>query len=471
MFLYNTLTKTKESFVPRKDGKIQMFVCGPTVYDYIHIGNARTFVFFDVVAKYLRSSYFAEASKDKEGYEVDYIQNITDIDDKIINKAKQENKPWKEVADFYFEKFKKDLEALGVTTPKYIRATDHIPEVVRQVLALLDKGNAYIIENDGIYFDLSTFPDYGKLSGRTANIANDAVSRIDDSDKKRNRGDFALWKFSQESDPSWLAPFGAGRPGWHIEDTAITECFFGPQYDIHGGGQDLIFPHHEAEITQQESASGLKPFVKYWMHVAFLINKDEKMSKSLGNFETVNELLKKYPKEVLRFYLLSGYYRSPLDYSDSMLKQSQAAVNRIAEFIQKLKLIKSDLEAKLPSSILETAKKQFTEAMSDDFNTPEAFAAIFEMIRTVNPLLVENRVGKKQAEEILKLLKEIDDTTGIIPTKQQKIPAEVQELVQKREKSREEKNYDESDKIRAQINDLGYEIEDTIYGPLVVKKL
>src|SRR3989338_1128788 len=396
MKIYNTLTKTKEPLVSCNDKKIQMFVCGPTVYDYIHIGNARTFVFFDVVAKYLKS----------QDYEIDYIQNITDIDDKIINKAKQENKPWKEVADFYFDEFKKDIETLGVTSPRYIKATDHIEDVRKQVKILIKNKNIYLLENDGWYFNLKTFPEYGKLSGRNAEIAetDDAVSRIDESEGKRNNGDFCVWKLAKVGENWWNdEKLGNGRPGWHIEDTAITEHFFGPQYDIHGGGQDLIFPHHEAEITQQESASGKKPFVKYWMHVAFLINKEQKMSKSLGNFETVNELLKKYPKEVLRFYLLSGHYRQPLEFSDKMLKQSGAAINRITEFIQKLELAKSDLEVELPSEILELVKKQFTEAMDNDFNTPEAFAAIFEMIRAINPLLSENKVNQGQAKEILKL--------------------------------------------------------------------
>ena len=372
MEIYNTLTRKKGAFEPRKDlptgqagKKINMFVCGPTVYDYIHIGNARTFVVFDVVAKYLRY----------RGYDVNYIQNITDIDNKIIERAQKEGVDSLEYAKKYSDIFKEDMQALGVTSPEYKNATDHIPEVIKQVQTLLDKGNAYIIENDGIYFDLSTFPDYGKLSGRTASMADDAVSRIDDSTKKRNRGDFALWKFSQEGDPSWPAPFGDGRPGWHIEDTAITEKYFGPQYDIHGGGQDLIFPHHEAEIAQQESASGLKPFVRYWMHAGFLVNKSEKMSKSTGNFQTARELLKKYSKEVLRFYLLSNHYHSPLDYSETTMGQFQAAVQRIIEFMEKLLLISgrwSGVEGGV-DSFLNGPKGQrelFIETMDDDFNTP-----------------------------------------------------------------------------------------------------
>ena len=461
MRIYNTLTKKSEELIPRSAGKVQMFVCGPTVYDLVHIGNARTFVFFDAFAKYLRL----------RGLEVEYLQNITDIDDKIIAKAQAEKIAAAEVANEFEKEFMTDMSALGVTgVTRYARATDHIPQVIEQVKKLINSGHAYQIK-DGWYFDVKKFAGYGKLSGRSVEMAEDGVSRIDESGEKHNKADFCLWKFSMaDGEPAWDSEdLGRGRPGWHIEDTAITEHYFGPQYDIHGGGQDLIFPHHEAEITQQESASGKKPFVKYWMHVAFLINKEQKMSKSLGNFETVNELLKKYPKEVLRFYLLSGHYRQPLEFSDKMLKQSGAAINRITEFIQKLELAKSDLEVELPSEILELVKKQFTEAMDNDFNTPEAFAAIFEMIRAINPLLSENKVNQGQAKEILKLFKEIDTIANIVPSEKQKIPTEIQELVEKREKLRQGKNYEKADKIRTQIFDLGYGIEDTIYGPLTLK--
>jgi cysteinyl-tRNA synthetase len=436
-----------------------MFVCGPTVYDYIHIGNARTFVFFDVVAKYLRS----------QGHEVDYIQNITDIDDKIIQRAKDAGQEPLQYAKEFYEKFKEDMQGLGIDSPRYIPATEHIEQVVKQVKVLIDKGHAYLIEDDGYYFDLSTFKDYGKLSGRKAEMADDAIARIDENNKKKNKGDFCLWKFSKEGEPSWDTELGKGRPGWHIEDTAITEHFFGPQYDIHGGGQDLIFPHHEAEITQQESASGKKPFVKYWMHVAFLINQDEKMSKSKGNFKTAHDLLSEYPKETLRFYLLSGYYRSPLEFNDKIIKQSEAGIYRIAEFYQKLKLANGPGNNELDTYLAE-AKQKFIESMDNDFNTPETFASIFDLIRKSNPSLVSNVISKNQAENILKLLNEINQILGIIPLEQQKIPAEIQEFVEKREKFREEKNFEESDKIRSQINGLGWDIEDTVYGPLATKK-
>ncbi len=457
MEIYNTLTRKKEQFEPREGKKVQMFVCGPTVYDYIHIGNARTFVFFDVVAKYLRH----------RGYDVNYIQNVTDIDNKIIERAQKEGLDPLEYAKKYTEIFKEDMQALGVTAPEYKNATDHIPEVIKQIQTLLDKGNAYVIENDGVYFDLSTFPDYGKLSGRTANMADDAISRIDDSDKKRNRGDFALWKFSAEGDPSWPAPFGNGRPGWHIEDTAITEKYFGPQYDIHGGGQDLIFPHHEAEIAQQESASGLKPFVKYWMHVGFLINKEEKMSKSLGNFQTARELMEKYSKETIRFYLLSSYYHSPLQFSEEILKQAQAATQRIAQVRLSLLLIQNGSSEQVA---LDKTKEDFHNAMDNDFNTSEALGHVFTLIKKINPLINQGSVSKQSSEDVETFFTEVNELLGIIPAKYEAPPQNIQELNDKREKLRELGNYSEADKIRAQIEDLGYQVEDTIYGPLITAR-
>lgn len=457
--LHNTLTKTKERLVPRHDKKIQMFVCGPTVYDYIHIGNARTFVFFDVVAKYLRS----------QGYEVDYIQNITDIDDKIINRASQEGKNWKEVADFYFEEFKKDTSALGISDVRYIKATDKVEEVKRQVKVLKSRGNVYLIENDGWYFDLKTFPEYGKLSGRNVEMSDDAVSRIDESDKKRNRGDFCVWKLAKNGENWWDdEELGNGRPGWHIEDTAITESQFGSQYDIHGGGQDLIFPHHEAEIAQQESASGKKsflsylvrliffheksrfyPLAKYWMHVGFLVNEEQKMSKSLRNIDTI-----KYRKEILRFYLLSGYYRQPLEFSGQILEQSQKEVDRIYLFLNALNSAKDFGDEDAENQIIKS-QKQFFEAMDNDFNTPQAFAFLFELIRNLNQKLLSKSINKKSVEKAKEFVNKIDSILKIIPT-EQIVPPEIQESMEKMDRYREEKKYDEADKIRTELEGKGF---------------
>ena len=462
MQIYNSLTKQKEEFAPRNGKKVKMFVCGPTVYDRIHIGNARTFVFFDVAAKYLRQG----------GYKVKYIQNITDIEDRIIARAEETGKNPLVLAKEFTKVFLADTKTLRITAVnKYAPASRHIKEVVSQVKKLIKAGCAYEIKNDGWYFDLSAFPEYGKLSGRTAEMADDAVSRIDENPNKRNRGDFCLWKFADGSakEPSWKTELGKGRPGWHIEDTAITEKYFGPQYDLHGGGQDLIFPHHEAEITQQESASGKKPFVKYWMHTAFVVDKEQKMSKSLGNFAMVHKLLQKYPKEVLRFYLLSGYYRSPLEFSDKILKQSEAGVSRIYEFAQKLNHAAGNGEKNISGEI-KNARSKFTEAMGDDFNTPQVLAIIFDLIRNLNPYLTEDSLNKKGTKDLQNFLQEIDSILGVLTEEQEKIPNKVMELVEKREKFREEKNYKEADNIRAQIETLGHRIDDTVYGPLVRKQ-
>lgn len=388
MQIYNTLTRKKEEFLPADPQKVKMFVCGPTVYDFIHVGNARTYTIFDMVAKYLRC----------KGYEVEYIQNITDIDDKIISRASELGIDPADHAKDYTDAFLEDIKKLGVNSVShYEPATKNIDQVVKQVKTLIDKSNAYKIEGDGWYFDLNTFPEYGKLSKRTVAMAEDGISRIDENPNKKNRGDFNLWKFSKPEEPGWDSELGYGRPGWHIEDTSITEKFFGPQYDLHGAGIDLMFPHHEAEIAQQESASGLKPFVRYWMHAGFITMKNytprkreegdeyskvnEKMSKSLGNIMVLREVLEKYSSETLRFYFLSSHYRSPLDYNEELLKQAEAAVNRLTEFVNRLKSTKNSLGGPTAkSSLVEKTKENFEKEMDDDFNTPRAIATIFDFV-------------------------------------------------------------------------------------------
>src|SRR3990167_7356253 len=476
--ILNTISGKKEEFAPMDDKKVRMFVCGLTVYDYIHIGNARTFVFFDVVAKYLRY----------RGYNVNYIQNITDIDNKIIERAQKENTDPMEYAKKYSDFFKQDMLALGVTSPEYKNAVDHIPEVIKQVQTLLDKRNAYVIKNDGIYFDISTFPDYGKLSGRTAGMADDAVSRIDDSDKKRNRGDFALWKFPQEDDPVWSLETGnylgvndgrpafgktsAGRPGWHIEDTAITEKYFGSQYDIHGGGQDLIFPHHEAEIAQQESASGLKPFVKYWLHSGFLVNKESKMSKSLGNFLTLNEALQNYSPENLRLYLLSAHYRSPLALDENGLTSAIVSNAGVYAFEERLELVRKSKKTSDDGAnkIIDEAVQGFEDSLDNDFNTPKALASFFTSINKFFMLFNKGGLGLNDVLKIEEYLKTVNNILGIINQPKIKIPEEIVKKVEEREVVRKNKEWVKSDKLRQEIENLGFDIDDTPYGPLVSEK-
>lgn len=454
--IHNTLSRQIDSLPDPKEGRLNMFVCGPTVYDYIHIGNARTFTVFDAFARYLRY----------KGYDVDYVQNITDIDDKIIRKATEQNIDPKTFAKQWEEQFIADTTALGITSPRYIRATDHIDDIIKQVQTLIDKGYGYEI-SDGIYFDLSKFPDYGKLSGRTTTKEDDGVSRIDENPEKRNPGDFCLWKRSKDGEPTWGAPWFAGRPGWHIEDTAITESVFGPQYDIHGGAQDLIFPHHEAEVTQQEAASGKVPFVKYWMHVAFLVNKDAKMSKSLGNFATLNELLKTYPPEVLRFYLLSAHWHSPLDFTEKGLIQAEAATQRLAEFALKLSKMSGSEEI---SDSLKNTREAFFNSLDDNFNVPEAMGHVFNFIREHNMTVSAGSLSSGSAQEVTTLFKDINAILGIVPGEIQVIPSEIQDLLTQRESARENKDYPMSDQFRKQIASLGYQIDDTPYGPLIKKK-
>ena len=462
MKILNTLSGQKEEFTPIKGNKVGMFVCGPTVYDYSHIGHARTYVVFDVIAKYLRH----------KGYKVKFVMNITDIDDRIIDRAKEEGKNWKEVAEFYEKDFMKDIKRLGINSvDEFAKATDHIQQIIKQAEVLIEKGFAYKT-NDGIYFDISKFEDYGRLAKRTVEQAEDGISRIDESISKKNKGDFALWKFSKEGEPSWKSQFGEGRPGWHIEDTAISEKYLGQQYEIHGGAQDLIFPHHEAEIAQQEAASGKKPFVKYWLHSGFVTVDGRKMSKSLKNFITISDILKDYSPEALRFMVISTHYRSPIDYKENLIKQSEAAIQRFHELINKLELVKKSGPKKEKievDEIIENTKTEFENRMDDDFNTPEALGVLFNFIRIANSLIDDNSLDKKSAGRILKFLKEIDAIFGIIREKSE-IPEEISRSVGKREKLRKERKWLESDEIRDRVVASGYSIEDTQYGPLIKKK-
>ncbi|HQK63997.1 MAG TPA: cysteine--tRNA ligase, partial [Candidatus Staskawiczbacteria bacterium] len=383
--IFNTLTGKKDLIKPKQAGKISLFVCGPTVYDYSHIGHARNYVAFDAFVKYLKIS----------GYNVFYLQNITDIDDKIIARAREKGVSPKDLALAFEQEYLQTMKALGVNSiTKYARATAHIKEIISQTQRLLQKGFAYEIAGDGIYYDISKFKSYGKLSGRTALQAEDAVSRIDYSKDKRNRGDFCLRKFTQDSsEPSWPSPWGNGRPGWHIEDTAITEKYFGAQYDIHGAARDLIFPHHEAEIAQMEALSGKKPLARYWMHVGFLTVKQQKMSKSLENFITIRDILSRISPQCLRFLILKNLWSSPVDYSDSALLETKSALEKIEEFLRKIRATKTTkIDGKQMSrnkKTIEKLKKDFYRELDYDFNTPKAFAVVFEFIKQANQFLDE----------------------------------------------------------------------------------
>ena len=464
---YNTLTGGKEIFKPRKDKKVNIFVCGPTVYDFSHLGHARTYIGYDMLVRYLKQT----------GFKVFYLQNITDIDDKIIQRAKEKKKSWRDIARLFEKEYLKDMKTLKIkSVTKYARATSHIKEIQSQVKRLLKKGYAYQI-GDGIYYDIKKFKDYGKLSRRTVQQAEDAVSRIDAADKKRNRGDFCLWKYAKdplrkgayEYEPVWFSPFGAGRPGWHIEDTAIAEKYFGVQYDIHGGARDLIFPHHEAEIAQMEAISGKKPMVKYWIHTGFLKVNGQKMSKSLGNFTTIRDFLKKHKPEILRFIIFSNHYRSPLDYSDKLAREAKSNLEKLEEFLNKLRKTTKKLNGlNTDFKQFNEFKKNFFKALEDDFNTPEAKGLIFGFISEINKKIDRKQISLKESKEIYNFFKEINKIFEFLNfkkiEKKEILSGNLKKLVELREKYRKQRNWQKADEIRKEIKKLGYQIEDTPEG-------
>jgi cysteinyl-tRNA synthetase len=461
--LYNTITRRKEIFKPREGNKIKLFVCGPTVYDHSHIGHARTYISFDVIARYLKYS----------GFTVFYLQNITDLDDKILKRAEELGSSPLELARRYEEKYLQDMKVLGVENVNfYARATEHIPEIINQITILVDKGFAYETDK-GVYFDESKFKDFGKLSNRNLEDLN--VHRIGPDTSKRNQGDFALWKKREieleELEMVWDSPWGTGRPGWHIEDTAITDTYFGPQYDIHGGGLDLIFPHHEAEIAQMEAASNKKPMVKYWMHTGFLNVKGEKMSKSLGNFITINDLLQEYSPDVFRFFVLSTHYRSPIDFSQEILHQSQQGLQRIYKLIETInELLDENTAISMENDQeyiykLSEVRKEFFEAMDNDFNTPSAFSTIFDIIREVNRDINNSNISKNALTKLKALIIEFGIVLGfdfsLKNENEQDLQDDLIELLKDvRGKLRDKKEWKLSDEIRSRLKELDIVIED-----------
>jgi len=453
--IYNTLSKKKEVLKTKNGKTVEIFVCGPTVYDYSHIGHARTYVAFDVIVKYLKDKWF----------DVFYLQNITDIDDKIIKRAKEKKTTPEKLARNFEKEYLKDMKILNVNSViKYARATDYIKEIISQIKKLKSKGFAYQLK-DGVYYDISKFKNYGKLSRRTIIQAEDAVSRIDEAKEKRNKGDFCLWKFSKPDEPKWPSPWRDGRPGWHIEDTAITEKFFGPQYDMHGGARDLIFPHHEAEIAQMESISGKSPMVRYWLHSGFLTVKGQKMAKSLGNFITIQNFIEKRSARLLRFLIIKNHYRSPMNYTESSILQAENELERIDEFIARINRINHKLR-RGQNLVLKT-ERDFEKAMEDDFNTPKAIACIFELITRQNSLIDQNLLNKADAKDILKFLKKADRIFGFIfwPILKEKPIKEILALVKEREKYRKNNQWERADQIRQKIQKRGWWVEDTKTGP------
>ncbi len=477
--VHNTLTDKKEKLIASSRSffglkKLKMFVCGPTVYGYIHIGNARTFVSFDLIASFLRHV----------GYKVYYLQNITDLDDRIINRAKEDGLKPEKIADMFEEEYMKDVKALRIdSVSKYALASKHIDEIIKQIKVLIEKEFAYAtrsvivdspdainnLENKDVYFDVSKVTDYGKLSKQKLDEQESGI-RVKVEDNKDDARDFVLWKAQNyEYEPAWESPWGMGRPGWHIEDTAISEKYLGQQYDIHCGGVDLKFPHHEAEIAQQESASGKKPFVKYWMHSGLMTIDGEKMSKSLNNFVTARDALQRYTPETLRFFMLGAHYRSPLDYTEKNIKQAQKTLNRFIEFKKKIELVKKEGSNSETVEKLAKAREDFYSNMADDFNTPKALAVLFDFIHEINPLIDKNEVGKENAEDILEFINNINSFLKVIP-KEEEIPEEIQEFVGERERARKNRDFEKADELRKKIDEKGYIIKDTSSGPQIRKK-
>jgi cysteinyl-tRNA synthetase len=466
MKIQSTMTGNKENFQPIHNNRINLFVCGPTVYDDSHIGHARTYIAFDVVARYLKF----------KGYSVFYLQNITDVDDKIIKRAAEKGESPRLLARKFEERYLEDMRRLGVTNVNYYaRATEHIPEIISQIERLVELGFAYETKT-GVYFDESRFEDFGKLSHQTADDLE--KHRIEPDPTKRNPGDFSLWKKRQDGEEvTWNSPWGPGRPGWHIEDTAITETYFGAQYDIHGGAMDLIFPHHEAEIAQMEAASGEKPLVRYWMHTGFLNVRGEKMSKSLGNFTTIRDMLQKYDADSFRFFVLLAHYRSPIDFSEEALEQAKKSLERIkqaAKIIEEQQELapETEFESIAPGEVdpgVALAKAKFLESMDNDFNTPYALRAVFDMVREVNRRINEKTISQKGLQDASLQLREFGEILGLGFHAAGKKPAEKAEdvasnlielLTKTRQKLREKKEWQLADEIRARLNELNIVIED-----------
>ncbi|HDH00515.1 MAG TPA: cysteine--tRNA ligase [Nitrospirae bacterium] len=483
MRVYNTLTRKKEEFLPITPGKVSMYVCGITAYDISHLGHARSAVVFDVIKRYLRF----------KGYKVEHIRNITDVDDKIIAKAAQENVSTDEIAGKYTEKYYRDMDMLGVSRADIEpRATGHIKEMVDLIKRLVDTGVAYSVDGD-VYFEVSKFPGYGKLSGRNPDEMM-AGARVDVDERKKSPLDFALWKSSKEGEPSWESPWGPGRPGWHIECSAMSMKYLGESFDIHGGGADLIFPHHENEIAQSEAVTG-KPFVKYWLHNGFITVDKEKMSKSLGNFFTVEEILGKYDPEVVRYFLLSTHYRSPIDFSDAQLNDVEVSVDRyystvmrINDFIETGGTADKSSE-ELPvekkasngvddefEKLLSSARGKFESAMDDDFNSALALGHIFELVREVNRFLDGKPSGQKARELVLRT-KEVLSGIGAVLNIFQRTPEEwyrslmdvkkiglsgddILDKISARQEARQKKDWDLSDSIRKELEGKGIILED-----------
>lgn len=465
MKIYNTMTRKKEEFVPMEEGKVKMYVCGPTVYNFFHIGNARPFVVFDTMRKYLEF----------RGNTVEFVQNFTDVDDKIINKAREDGVTAPEISEKYIEEYYKDAASLNVKKATvHPKVSETIQDIIAFVKELEDKGYAYQVDGD-VYYSTRKFRGYGKLSGQNIDDL-EAGARIMIEEKKKDPLDFALWKARKEPDEiAWESPWGMGRPGWHIECSTMSRKYLGDTIDIHAGGQDLIFPHHENEIAQSEAHND-KPFANYWMHNGYITIDNEKMSKSKGNFFTVRDILEKYSGEVIRFFLLSGQYRSPINFSEDLMEQAKNSLGRMENAKENLQFLIeksqgeiSDAEAK-NLEIFDKYRRQFIEAMDDDLNTADAISAMFELITAINTA-VKDGCSKAFAEKSLDKLMELANVLGILQQEEKAgIDDDIQELIAQRQEARKNKDYARADEIRNQLAAQGITLKDTPQGVQIVRE-
>ena len=459
MKIHNTLTNKEEEFTPLEPGKVKMYVCGPTVYNFMHIGNARPIIIFDTVRRYF----------EYKGYDVNYVSNFTDVDDKIIKRANEEGVTAAEISERYIKEAKTDMEGLNVLpATKNPKATEEIDGMIEMIEELIAKGHAYA-KNGSVYFRTRSFEGYGKLSNKNIDDL-EAGARIAVNDEKEDPLDFVLWKPKKEGEPFWISPWGEGRPGWHIECSVMSKKYLGEQIDIHAGGEDLIFPHHENEIAQSESASG-KSFANYWMHNAFLNIDNKKMSKSLGNFFTVRDISDKYDLQVLRFFMLSAHYRSPLNFSAELMEASKNSLERILTGVENLKDVQKKnntspiTDAELSNlEMAKVLKDKFVAAMDDDFNTADAISAIFELIKLSNTSLNENST-LEYANGLLNIIEPLCDVLGIITERKTEIlDSEIEDLIEQRTQARKNKDFALADKIRNDLLDRGIVLEDTREG-------
>lgn len=463
MKIFNTLSRQKEEFVPLEEGKVKMYVCGPTVYNFIHIGNARPMIVFDTVRRYF----------EYKGYEVNYVSNFTDVDDKIIKKAIEEGVDAQTISERYIAECKKDMEMMNVKPATvHPKATEEICGMLDMIKELIDKGHAYVAKDGTVYFRTKSFKEYGKLSHKNLEDLQSGFRelKVTGEEDKEDPTDFVLWKPKKDGEPFWESPWCEGRPGWHIECSVMSRRYLGESIDIHAGGEDLVFPHHENEIAQSEAANG-KTFARYWMHNAFLNIDNKKMSKSLGNFRTVREISEQYDLQVLRFFMLSAHYRSPLNFSAELMEASKNGLERILTGVERLNgLLAKAADRELSEEEKENLKlrdglvKKFETAMDDDFNTADAISAVFELVKLSNSTISEAS-GRGYLKELKKTLEKLCGVLGIITEKKaEALDREVEALIEERQQARKAKNFALADEIRGKLLDMGIVLEDTREG-------